>query len=73
MKIVQAVSSRFRNACIAVTGFAMANSAFAIDTTAVTASIASAEADGLTVGEAVIGAVAALVVVGLIIGLVRKL
>lgn len=67
------VSDKFRTVCIAATGFALANNSFAIDTGAVTTAITQAESDGLTVGEAVIGAVAGLVVVGLIIGLVRKL
>jgi hypothetical protein len=63
----------FRNACIGATGFAMANSAFAIDTAAVTAAIDAAEADGLTVGQSVIAAVAALVVIGIVIAVVKKI
>jgi len=46
---------------------------WAIDTTAVGTAIDGAKADGLTVGEMVIAAVAGLVVVGIILALVRKL
>ncbi|PAJ71751.1 hypothetical protein CJF42_25035 [Pseudoalteromonas sp. NBT06-2] len=47
--------------------------AHAIDTTKVGASITAAETDALTTGEFVIGSVASLVVIGLIIGIVRKI
>ncbi|NQD92913.1 major capsid protein [Pseudomonas sp. CrR25] len=63
----------FRNACIGVTGFALANSAFAIDTAAVTTAIEAAESDGLTVGQTVIAAVAALVVISIVIAVVKKI
>jgi hypothetical protein len=47
--------------------------AMAIDTTAVQAAITAAETDALSVGEMVIAAVAALVVITLVISIVRKL
>lgn len=62
----------FRNACIGMVGFAAAN-AHAIDTAAVETAIAAAEADGLTVGQSVIAAVAALVVIGIVIAVVKKI
>jgi hypothetical protein len=46
---------------------------FAIDTTAIGTAITAAETDGLTVGEMVIATVATLVVIGLIIGIVKKI
>ena len=60
---------------LAATGAFVVTSASAanIDTAAIQSAITSAEADALTTGEYVIGTVASLVVVGLIIGLVRKL
>ncbi|MOA55488.1 hypothetical protein D3C78_1792890 [compost metagenome] len=67
------MKSFFRNGCIAATGFAVASPSFAaIDTTEVVADIAAAGTSGETVGKAVIAVVAALVVVGVIIALVRK-
>ena len=47
--------------------------AHAIDTDAVGTAITAAETDALTTGEFVIGSVASLVVIGLIIGIVRKI
>jgi hypothetical protein len=47
--------------------------AMAIDTTAVQTAITAAETDALSVGEMVIATVAALVVIALVIGIVRKL
>lgn len=59
---------------VAATGaFVVTSASAAIDTTAIQTAITAAEADALTTGEYVIGTVASLVVVGLIIGLVRKL
>lgn len=46
---------------------------WAIDTAAVGTSITAAETDALTTGEFVIGTVASLVVIGLIIGIVKKI
>ena len=64
----------FRNACIGLAGFAAANSAFAaVDTAAVETAIEASVGDAETVGGYVIAAVAALVVIGLIIGVVRKI
>ena len=53
----------------AVTGSAMA----AVDVAGVTTAISNAEAGAHSVGTVVIGVVAGLAVVGIIIGLVRKL
>jgi len=50
-----------------------ASVAHAIDTAAVGTAVAAAESDALTTGEFVIGSVASLVVIGLIIGIVRKI
>lgn len=63
-----------RNVGIAVAGSLMSAAAFAdMDTTAVQAAITGAETDAQTVGGYVIAAVAGLVVVGLIIGIVKKI
>jgi hypothetical protein len=63
-----------RNAGIAVAGSLMSAAAFAgVDTTAVQSAIAAAEADAESVGGYVIAAVAGLVVIGLIIGVVKKI
>ena len=62
----------FRNACIGMVGFAAAN-AHAIDTTAVETAIGAAKTDALSVGEVVIAAGAALVVIGIIIAVVKKI
>lgn len=62
-----------RNACIGLVGAVAANSAFAIDTAQVETAIKAAETDGLTVGQSVIAAVAALVVVGIVIAVVKKI
>jgi hypothetical protein len=62
----------FRNACIGMVGFAAAN-AHAIDTAAVETAIGAAKTDALSVGEVVIAAVAALVVIGIIIAVVKKI
>lgn len=51
----------------------MASTAMAIDTTAIGTAVTAAQTDALTVGEMVIAAVAALVVIGLVIAIVRKL
>lgn len=55
-------------------GASLASSmAYAVDTAAVQAAIVAAEGDALTTGEYVIGTVASLVVIGLIIGIVKKI
>jgi hypothetical protein len=51
----------------------VSSTASAIDTTVVGTAITAAETDALTTGQFVIGTVASLVVVGLIVGLVKKL
>jgi len=50
-----------------------ASVASAVDTVAVGAAITSAESDALTTGQFVIGTVASLVVIGLIVGIVKKI
>lgn len=62
----------FRNACIGMVGFAAAN-AHAIDIAEVETAIGAAKTDALSVGEVVIAAVAALVVIGIIIAVVKKI
>lgn len=70
---MERMKSFFRNTCIAATGAAIASPSFAaIDPTEVVADIEAAGTSGETVGKAVIAVVAALVVVGVIIALVRK-
>lgn len=58
---------------LAVTGMVWAQDATGVDTTAVQGSIESATQQGQTVGGYVIAAVAGMAVVGLIIGVVRKM
>jgi len=56
----------------ALFGLMFAGLASALDTTAVQTSLTAAQTDGEAVGVMVIGVVAALVVVGIVISLVRK-
>lgn len=59
---------------VAGTGTAlMSTASHAIDTAAVGTAITAAETDALATGELVIASVAALVVVGLVIAMIRKL
>jgi len=68
------LNTLFRNACIAASGAVVASPSFAaIDTDGVVTAINDAGTSGESVGKAVILVVAGLVVVGLIIGLVRKI
>lgn len=70
------LKSKLKSAGKVVTGVALtvgAAAAHAIDTAAVGTAITAAESDALTTGEFVIGSVASLVVIGLIIGIVRKI
>lgn len=64
----------FRNACIATFGFATAQASFAagIDPVAIGAEIEAAGDKGQEVGGYVILAVVALVVVGIILSVVKK-
>jgi hypothetical protein len=72
--MLRKLSSIPRNVGIAVAGSLMSAAAFAeVDTTAVQAAISGAEADAQSVGGYVIAAVAGLVVIGLIIGIVKKI
>ncbi|MEJ1461770.1 MAG: major capsid protein [Candidatus Sedimenticola sp. (ex Thyasira tokunagai)] len=50
-----------------------ASAAMALDTTAVGTAITGAKTDALAVGDMVIGAVAALVVVGIVLTIIKKL
>jgi hypothetical protein len=63
-------TSKFLSAAALTVG---AGFAHAIDTAAVGTAVSAAESDALTTGEFVIGSVASLVVIGLIIGIVRKI
>lgn len=68
------MQNQFRNACIALTGAAMASPSFAsVDVAGVNTAIGTAETSAHTIGTTVIGVVAGLAVVGIVIGLVRKL
>ena len=63
-----------RNGAIAATGFAVANSAnAAIDVAGVNTALTAAESSAHSVGTVVIGIVAGLTVIGIVIGLARKL
>ncbi|SFB90442.1 major capsid protein [Pseudoalteromonas denitrificans] len=70
LKAKLAKTSKFLSGVALTVGAGLAH---AIDTTKVGASITAAETDALTTGEFVIGSVASLVVIGLIIGIVRKI
>jgi hypothetical protein len=50
-----------------------ATPAFALDTTGIQTAITAAESDGLAVGAMVVSAVAAMIVVGVVISMVKKL
>ena len=64
----------FRNPCIGLPGFGAANSPFAAaDTSAIETAIDASVGDAETDGGYVVAAVAALVVIGLIIGIIRKI
>ena len=58
-----------------ISAFALigSSSAFAIDTVGIQAAVTAAETDGLAVGAMVVAAIAAMVVVGVVIAMVRKL
>ena len=71
--MLKSLKSKIALASVAAGSMAMSAASYAIDTTAVGTAITAAETDALTTGEFVIGTVASLVVVGLIIGLVKKL
>lgn len=72
--MLRKLSSVTRNLSIAAVGSVMASSAFAaMDTTGVETAITAAETSATTVGGYVIAAVAGLVVIGLIIGIVKKI
>lgn len=74
LKRLQNLGLKASIAAAGVVEFGLANAAGSgIDLTAVQTGVANAQSDGQTVGTYVIGAVAALVVVGVIIGLVKKL
>lgn len=70
---MQALKTMFRNGCIAATGLAVSGGAFAAIVDAdTTGYIEAAKTDGEGVGKLIIGAVAVVVAVSLIIGLMRK-
>jgi len=54
-------------------GSIVAAPAFALDTTAIQTAITAAESDGLAVGAMVVASVAAMIVVGVVISMVKKL
>lgn len=73
-KMTEMFSTGFRNACIGAVGLGVSASSFAaVDTTAVGAAIADSQSKGEEVGGYVIAAVAALVVISVIIGVVHKM
>lgn len=72
--MLRKLSAVTRNLSIAAVGSVMASSAFAeVDIAGVQTAITGAETDAGTVGGYVIAAVAGLVVIGLIIGIVKKI
>ena len=73
MKIFHAVKRYSKKTLVAAGSLFAAGQAMAIDTTAVGTSLAAAQTDALSVGELVIGVVAALIVIGLVISMVTKI
>jgi hypothetical protein len=65
--------NKLQKMAFAVVSLGSAAPAFAIDTTGIQTAITAAESDGLAVGAMVVSAVAAMIVVGVVIGMVKKL
>lgn len=57
----------------AAVAMATSSTAFALDTTGIQTAITAAETDGLAVGAMVVASVAAMIVVGVVISMVKKL
>ncbi|OZG70417.1 hypothetical protein BTA51_26025 [Hahella sp. CCB-MM4] len=77
LKVKEKLNNTYLKTGIAVAGFAANAPVFAadgqLDTTSVQAGIDAAKATGLSVGAMVVAAVASMVVVGIVIGLVKKI
>jgi hypothetical protein len=65
--------NKFQKMAFAVVSLGSATPAFALDTTGIQTAITAAESDGLAVGAMVVSAVAAMIVVGVVISMVKKL
>jgi heme/copper-type cytochrome/quinol oxidase subunit 2 len=65
--------NRFQNFCLAVVSLSATAPAFALETAEIQTAITAAETDGLAVGAMVVSAVAAMIVVGVVISMVKKL
>jgi hypothetical protein len=65
--------NRFQNFCLAVVSLGATAPAFALETAEIQTAITAAETDGLAVGAMVVSAVAAMIVVGVVISMVKKL
>jgi hypothetical protein len=65
--------NRLQNFCLAVVSLGVTAPAFALETAEIQTAITAAETDGLAVGAMVVSAVAAMIVVGVVISMVKKL
>jgi hypothetical protein len=65
--------NKLKKMALGVVSLGSATPAFALDTTGIQTAITSAESDGLAVGAMVVSAVAAMIVVGVVISMVKKL
>jgi hypothetical protein len=65
--------NRLQKFCLAVVSLGATAPAFALPTTEIQTAITAAETDGLAVGAMVVSAVAAMIVVGVVISMVKKL
>ena len=72
-KLYNAVKRHSKKYLVAAGSLFVAGQAMAVDTTAVGASLTGAQTTALSVGELVIGVVAALIVIGLVISMVTKI
>jgi hypothetical protein len=65
--------NKLQKMAFAIVSLGSAAPAFALDTTGIQSAITAAESDGLAVGAMVVSAVAAMIVVGVVISMVKKL
>ena len=71
--LCNAVKRHAKKTVAGIGSLLVAGQAMAVDTTAVGASLTSAQTTALSVGELVIAVVAALIVIGLVINMVTKI
>jgi hypothetical protein len=65
--------NNFKKMVLGVVSLGSAAPAFALNTTEIQTAITAAESDGLAVGAMVVASVAAMIVVGVVISMVKKL